>query len=158
MKNIIYKVIVSLVAIFGLLACNDDEVNFLSEEDQIAVEGMQTSYENAADHYSAYRISFEENDSIGVHMHDSLFHHHVDLFDEHHTNYSHDSYHDDHHHDAHGMHMSNNGISGHHNWQDGHHSQDHDQMDELTEDHDANNHHDLEDDHHNQDHEHDPMN
>jgi len=136
MKIITYKVIFSLAVIFGLMTCNNDENNFLSTEDQIAAEGMQISYENADDHNSAYRISIEENDSIAIHMHDSIFHHYADEYFEHHSNYSHDSYHDDHHHDEHGMHMSNNVLLDHHDWTDGHHRQDHDQLDVLMEDHD----------------------
>jgi hypothetical protein len=140
MENISYKLIFSFAAIFGLLACNNDEDNFLSADDQIAVEGMQTSYVNAGDHNIAFKISIEENDSVAIHMHDSLFHQYVDIYDEHHSNYSHDSYHDDHHHDVHGMHMSNNILADHHDWTDGHHSQGHDLMEELLENHDAEDH------------------
>ena len=136
MKKVIFKASLSLIVLFTILSCNNDDSYFLSPDDKIAVEGMQTSFENAVAENSAYKISFDVKDSIGMHTHDSLFHDYVDEYFEHHENYSHESYHDDHHHDNHGMHMSNRDFADHHDWLDGHHLKDHEQMDELMEDHD----------------------
>jgi hypothetical protein len=140
MKSIINKMVLSMIVLFIILSCNDDENNFLSPDDKIAVEGMQTSYVNAVDQNSAFKISVENIDSIAMHMHDSLFHHYVDEYFEHHNNYSHESYHDDHHHDNHGMHMSNMDFADHHDWMDGHHQKDHVQIEDLLGDHDDQDH------------------
>ncbi|WP_420575436.1 hypothetical protein [Ekhidna sp.] len=121
----------------GLYSCNDDDMhNGLSQADLESLNGLREAYTNAVNENEAFKISIQDDDLDGIHLHDSLFHHFQNLYEEHHENYSHENGHDDHHHDTDGMHMGSNGMNGHDD-QDGHHAEDHELMDGLMGDHEA---------------------
>lgn len=121
----------------GLFSCNDDDMhNGLSQEDLESLNGLREAYTSAASENEDLKISVQQGDADGIHLHDSLFHHFKNLYEEHHNNYSHENGHDDHHHDSDGMHMGTNGMNGHDD-QDGHHAEDHELMDGLMSDHES---------------------
>tara|TARA_R110000868_G_scaffold113264_1_gene304149 strand:+ start:5458 stop:5874 length:417 start_codon:yes stop_codon:yes gene_type:complete len=125
----------SLILLIGFFACNDEMMSELSESDQFALDGIRESYNNAFEENEALKASVELSDSAGIKLHDSLYYHFENLFEEHHNNYSHDNAHDDHHH-ANGMHMSSNSLIGH-SRDDGHHDEDHEIMHKLQSDHES---------------------
>jgi hypothetical protein len=132
------KIILSICLLLftgGFYACNDNMRHDLSVADRFAFNGIQTSYANAIIEDEAWKTSLQQNDLDGIHLHDSLFHHFVDLFEEYHGDYSHNNPHDDHHHDAQGIHMGS--ITNNHGSGDGHHNEDHTVMRNLTVAHDA---------------------
>ncbi len=119
-----------------IVSCNDTNEAVLSQDDRLALEGMYTAYENAKIENNNVLIALEEEDSVAVHEHDSLFHHYEGEFLMHHNNYRHDNEHDDHHHDSHGMHMMGSGGMMHDVWEDGHHQENHELMEGLVNEHD----------------------
>ncbi len=133
--KIILAVLIGLS--LGLYSCNDDDMhNELSQEDLVAFEGLREAYTGAFDANVELKGSFEQEDSSGIHSHDSAFHHFERLFEENHGHYSHGNTHDDHHHDADGMHMGSNAMNSH-DQNDGHHEDDHQAMDELMNNHES---------------------
>ena len=127
------------LALLGFLiisfACDDNMNNSFSQNDITALDGFRLSYTSAYDENEALKITLNEADSTGIHLHDSLYHHYLDLFEDHHSNYSHENNHDDHHHNSHKMHSANNSMDLHSNM-DGHHNEDHELMDTLMNEHD----------------------
>lgn len=133
--KIIFAVIIGLS--ISLYSCNDDDMNNeLSQDDLVALEGLKEAYTGAVDANLVLKGVVEQDDSDGIHFHDSVFHHFEGLFEEHHGNYSHANAHDDHHHDADGMHMGSNAMNSH-DQNDGHHDDDHQVMDDLMNDHES---------------------
>jgi hypothetical protein len=118
-----------------LTSCEESDEPALKGTDLVALQGMEEAYIAAATHQDALLGAVDDADSVLVHRHDSLFHHYTDLFELHHSDYSHSNNHDDHRHGPNGMHMVGNGHM-HDLWQDGHHEVEHDLMDDLLEQHD----------------------
>jgi len=120
----------------GLYSCDGGMSNKLSKADLAELNSLREASADATRENEYLKSSLQDSDSAGIHLHDSLFHHFEDLFEDHHGNYSHENTHDDHHHDGQGMHMAGNAMSGH-NSEDGHHQEDHDMMDDLGIDHES---------------------
>jgi hypothetical protein len=133
-NRIILTVILGLF--IGLYSCDEEMSNNLSQTDLAALNGLRDAHANAFNENEDLKSSLLKSNSAGIHLHDSLFHHFEDLFEEHHSNYSHENTHDDHRHDGQGMHMGDNAI-GSHSYEDGHHENDHDMMDDLEIDHES---------------------
>lgn len=131
-------VIIAILGMFiGLYSCNDDDMHSeLSQADLESLDGLREAYASGVNENESLKISVQKSDAEGIHLHDSLFHHFENLYEEHHMNYSHENGHDDHHHDTEGMHMGSNVMNGHEN-QDGHHAEDHELMDDLMNDHES---------------------
>ncbi|MFY0654362.1 MAG: hypothetical protein JXQ96_20160 [Cyclobacteriaceae bacterium] len=122
-----------VMLLVGLNSCQEDMHGALSTTDQLALDGMRSSYGQALNENEAFKSAIVNGDSLEINLHDSLFNHYDKQFEEHHLNYSHNNNHDDHHH-ANGMHMISNSILGHVGV-DGHHNLDHQEMHELEAEH-----------------------
>lgn len=132
MKPIYSLMALGLALLTMLYACDDHSME-LSQVDEATLLSLQEAYGNAFDENELIKNAIEHQDSLAIHLHDSLFHYHEGLFEEHHNDYSHNNDHDDHHHDTQGMHMMGNTMN--HMGQDGHHMEDHDLMKDLLTDH-----------------------
>ena len=130
MKN--WMVLIFITGTLGISSCQKED-DSLSPEDQAALDGILYSLESASLENDSCLISIQQSDSIGLHLHDSLFHYHQDNFEHHHQNYSHGNNHDDHGH--HNGQRDNHNGGMNHNCCDGHHTDEHDVMDELSQNH-----------------------
>ena len=115
-----------------LLSCNKND-QVLSPEDQAALDGLISSFNKAAIENDSCISNIGRNDSAGLHYHDSLFHYHEDMFGHHHGVYSHGNHHDDHEHHNGGRDHHNGGMQ--HNCCDGHHEDQHIDMEQLVQSH-----------------------
>lgn len=90
--------------IFFLFACTPKNHLFeeMPEGDLIALEGMETAYENALVYNDSlkYCSTGQINcDTDSQFFYDDLFHQYDEMFSLHHNNYSHNNTDDDHHHE-----------------------------------------------------------
>lgn len=99
------KYLIFPVIIFLLFACNKENTLFevTSENDLIALEGMEEAYERASQYNDSLMLCFNESMDcdLVIQMHfDERFHQFEGQFDMHHANYSHNNTEDDHHHEV----------------------------------------------------------
>lgn len=134
-KKFVLSTCVLELLLFQISCDQKDEDQLILENDQQALEGMREAYLDAVDENSSFQVALGSNDTELIQMHDSIFHHEADLFEEYHDLYSHHNNHDDHMHDSNGMHMMGNSGMMHEAWSDGHHRADHEEMEDLMDDH-----------------------
>ncbi len=132
MKSIKNAVIAGFVLLITTYGCNDEMMG-LSQSDEANLFTLRETYNDALVEQEVFKTSIEQDDSLAIHLHDSIFHHHEGLFEEYHNDYSHENSHDDHRHNNQGMQMMGNSMG--HGYQDGHHMEDHDLMEDLLTDH-----------------------
>ena len=129
MKQLIF---LSFSLALVLSSCNK-ESDSLSPQDQAALNGLIESLNKATIENDSCIASIAVGDSMGLHYHDSLFHHFEGSFENHHNNYSHGNNHDDHGHHNGQIDSHNGGMN--HGCCDGHHESQHDEMDDLINSH-----------------------
>jgi len=93
------------VIIFLIFACtkNDNLLDDLSESDLIALELMDEAYNGALLYNDSLRFCYMAPiscDSVTIYHHDKIFHQFDQMFEIHHSNYSHNNVGDDHHHEG----------------------------------------------------------
>lgn len=128
MKKSIY--LAMAVGLLLVASCQKETSSLsISTEDQVALDAMIVSLNKSTLENDTCLININNNNSTGLHYHDSLYHFHVANFDFHHNNYSHGNNHDDHGH-SNGQMNHHNGNMNHANG-DGHHESNHTEMDNL---------------------------
>jgi hypothetical protein len=99
------RYIVFILSISFLFACqkDNDQLNPMSEGDLIALEGMDEAYESALRYNDSLQLCYDDPitcDSTRMAHYDELYHQFDEMFNFHHSNYSHSNSCDDHHHEG----------------------------------------------------------
>lgn len=99
------KYLIFLFTLSIFLACHHDEIDLFEitpEGDLIALEGMEEAYERALLFNDSLITCSNESmdcDLATITHYDELFHQFEEMFNTHHSNYSHNNIEDDHHHE-----------------------------------------------------------
>lgn len=128
------KVIVFLF-VLTVFSCGKYKDRKLSSSDEQAYEGMLDNY-SLAKQYNDSMINSTDSTFI-VHC-DSMFNYCVQEFDQYHNEYDHDGEHCDHNHNNMGMMQNCCNHRKHHDESNGHHQNQHIDMDDLIQNHDTN--------------------
>lgn len=136
MKKLSNMVVAGAIMVFvTTTACEQEQTSALSRENKAALSGMKEAYENAAIENTALKVAIQAGHLPEIHKADSAFHYHINHFEIQHTYYMHNAAHDNHFHSGQGMRGMNTMMNNHQRWVDGHHTVDHELMNELINDH-----------------------
>ena len=140
-RNIIFYGILLSIALYEF-SCSKKENSpvTISASEQELLQGMKDSYENARLYNDTLESIVQSVAPDEYEYCDSAYNYYVNCFDSLHDLYPHNNEDADHYHDHMGMHMMQDmmkSMMGSTPWVDGHHSIEHDMMDELESDHDA---------------------